>query len=141
MKKAVVLISIFTTFLISGIVDDIKLQVKDFGKQVPIDIVIYAKNPSHKCTLEIKNISNPYKEDISNKLEPIILKEGEYYRKEIKNILKGSYEFEYKWLKDNKFIDAKVKTVRILPMHDINKKLHKRLNLTFLLSVPQPCKD
>lgn len=141
MKKIVLLIMLFFISLEAGIIDDIKLQVKDFGKQVPIDIIIYAKNPSHKCKLEIKNISNPYKKDISNMLEPIILDKGEYYRKEIKNILKGSYEFEFKWLKDNEFIDAKVKSIRVLPLHDIRKKLHKRLNLTFLLFTPKPCKD
>ena len=141
MRQVLLIFTVFTTFATCGIVDDIKLQVKDFGKQVPIDIVIYAKNPSHKCTLEIKNISNPYKKDISDKLEPIVLKEGRYYRKEIKQILKGAYEFEYKWLKNGEFIDAKVKTNRILPLHDIKKSLHKKLDLTLFLSVPKECKD
>ena len=140
MKKVIILISFLYT-LHASLVDDIKNQVKDFGKQVPIDIILYAKNPSHKCELSIKNIANPYKKDISNKLEPISLKPGEYYRKEVKNILKGKYEFEYRWSKENKFIDAEAKTVRILPLHDINKTIHKRLNLTFLLFPPKECKN
>ncbi len=69
----------------------------------------------------------------------IVLDAGRYFRADIKNLLKGAYEFEYSWQKDGKFVDSRLKTVHIFAYHDTRKRVHKKVNLTFLLRVPQGC--
>jgi hypothetical protein len=136
MKKFILIASFFT--LINA---EFKLpQVfKDIGKQTPIDITLYAKNPSTKCTLTIKNISFP-NDNNKTKIPTILLKPGHYFQKEYKNILKGSYEFEYTFSKDKKFIDSSLKTKHILLIHNNKLKVHKKFNPTLFLKVPIVCR-
>lgn len=99
------------------------------------------KNPSTICSLRITNITNPYRRDLTEgKLKPIVLESGRYFRGDVYHLLKGAYEFEYKWEKDKKFVDSRLKTVYIFMYHDSNLRLHKKVNLTFLLRVPKGCK-
>jgi len=121
--------------------DTIKEKTKDIGKQTPIDVALYAKNPSHKCSLTITNITNPYKKDLKKSLlPPIALDKGRYYRKDISNILKGAYEFEYKWEKNGRFVDASLKSVSLFAYHNTRNKIHKKLNLTFFILAPAACR-
>jgi len=121
--------------------DTLRDKTKNIGKQTPIDIALYAKNPSSTCSLTITNISNPYKKDISrDKLAPIVLEYGRYYRSDVSHLLKGVYEFEYKWMKEDKFVDSTLKTIHIFAYHDTRNRVHKKVNLTFLLRVPKMCK-
>jgi hypothetical protein len=124
----------------ANMMDNIKKEVKNLGKSTPINIVLYVKNPSTICQLTITNKINPYKMDITTKLKPIILKAGKYQRDEIKDIRKGAYEFEYIWSKDGKFVDSKMKTIRIFAYHNSNFKIYKKVNLSFLLMPPRECK-
>lgn len=125
----------------SGPLETIKEKTKDLGKQTPINVALYAKNPSHKCSLTITNITNPYKEDINKTILPAIsLDKGRYYRKDISNILKGTYEFEFKWARSGRFVDASLKTINIFAYHDTRNKIHKNLNITFWLLAPAACR-
>jgi hypothetical protein len=125
----------------ANIWEKIKGQTADIGKQTAIDTVWYAKNPSTVCRLKISNIANPYHRDLTERsLKPIILEPGRYYRGEIGNILKGAYEFEYSWEKDGRFVDSRLKTIHLFAYHDRHRKLHKKVNLTFLLRAPKPCR-
>lgn len=125
----------------ANILDRLKDKTKNLGKQTPVDVAIYAKNPSHVCTLSITNMSNPYHQDLTqSKLMPINIKEGKYYREDVHHLLKGAYEFEYKWMKGDTFIDSRLKTIHIFAYHDTRNKIHKKVNLTFLLRVPRICK-
>jgi hypothetical protein len=136
MKKLILIVSFFTLL-------NAKIEVpqlfKDIGKQTPIDITLYAKNPSTKCTLTIKNISFP-NDDNKTKIPTISLKPGHYFQKEYKNILKGKYEFEYTFSKDGKFIDSFLKTKYILTPHNNKLKIFKKFNPTTLISTPSVCK-
>jgi len=118
---------------------EIPKVVKNLGKKTPIDIALYVKNNSTKCTLKIKNISNPYNMDISKKLPILIIKPGRYYRKNVDNILKGKYEFEYSWYKEGKFIDSGVKEIHIFSYHDRSLPLYKSVDLTFKDVMPKEC--
>jgi len=125
----------------ADMLSNLKDKIKTIGKQTPIDIEVYAKNPSTICSLKITNVSNPYKRDITEaKLEPIVLGEGRYFKGNIYSLLKGAYEFEYKWDKDDKFVDSRLKTVHIFAYHDSRNRVYKKVNLTFLLKVPKGCK-
>jgi len=118
-----------------------KITGLNIGKKTEVNISLYAKNPSTICSLKIKNITNPYKKDISKtKFKTIYLDKGRYIREELKNILKGKYEFEYTWSKKSKFVESYLKSVRIFEYHNSKHKLHKRFNLTFRLRVPKSCK-
>jgi len=142
MKKWLFFILIpITTFAFE--LPDIKIpnSIKNIGKKTPIDINFYIKNPSTVCSLKVKNISNPYNQNIiRTKLPIVILKPGGYYRKDIDNILKGRYEFEYRWYKGGKFIDAGVKVLHIFAYHNKNLSLHKGVKLTFGSLIPKACK-
>lgn len=138
MKK--LLIFIPAVAMSFGIGDFLPSSIKNIGKKTPIDIELYAKNSSTKCTLVIKNISNPYKKDISKKLPNLKIMPGRYYRKNISNILKGEYEFEYSWYKKNRFIDSGIKSIRVFAYHDTNLSLHKRVDLTFNSLMPKECR-
>ena len=69
-----------------------------------------------------------------------MLEPGRYERREVAHLLKGTYEFEYTWEKEVRFIDSYLKTVRIFAYHDIRNRLHKKVNLNFLLRAPKECK-
>jgi len=116
-------------------------SIKNIGKKTPIDIALYAKNSSTKCFLAIRVATTPYGKDFPRtKLPTIIIPPGKYYRKNIYDILKGEYEFEYTWRKGAKFIDSGMKSIHIFTYHDIKLPLHKRVNLTFAAEVPRECK-
>jgi len=118
-----------------------KITGLNIGKKTEVNISLYAKNPSIICSLKIKNITNPYKKDISKtKFKTIYLDKGRYIREELKYILKGKYEFEYTWSKNSKFVDSYLKSVRVFEYHNSKHKLHKRFNLTYKLKVPKSCK-
>ena len=135
------LLLILTVSLNANMLEDIKQRVRTIGKQTPIDIALYAKNPSTTCKLTITNKINPYKRDLTKtKLKPIVLEKGRYYREDINHLLKGAYEFEYSWEKDGKFVDSRLKTIRVFAYHDRTLKIHKKVDLTFLLKVPKSCK-
>ena len=141
MKK--ILLFITLTFALFALeVPDIKVPqvIKNLGKKTPIDIALYAKNSSTICILKIKNISNPYNKDINDKLPILVIKPGRYYRKNISNILKGEYEFEYDWYKKDKFIDSGAKVIHLFTYHDTNLSFYKRVNLTFDSTMPKECK-
>ena len=141
--KILLLLSILLNAILAFELPDIKIpkSVKNLGKKAPIDIGFYVKNPSTVCILRVKNISNPYNRNIiKTKLPIIILKPGGYYRKDIDNILKGKYEFEYRWFKNHKFIDGGVKVLNIFAYHDKNLPINKNVNLTFTNVVPKECK-
>jgi len=125
----------------ADMLDNFKSKIRTIGKQTPVDIALYAKNPSSVCSLSITNITNPYKRDLTqSKLPPIVLEAGRYYREDIAHLLKGAYEFEYKWEKEGRFVDSRLKTVHIFAYHDTRNRLHKKVNLTFLLRIPKICK-
>lgn len=129
------------TFSHANILDTLKEKTKNLGKQTPIDIALYAKNKSTVCSLSITNIRNPYKQDLTQgKLVPIVLEHGRYYRSDVSHLLKGAYEFEYKWMKKDKFVDSRLKTIRIFAYHDTRNRVHKKVNLTFLLRIPKICR-
>lgn len=141
MKKILLLCVSVLTFSQSNILDTLKEKTKNIGKQTPIDIEVYAKNPSTICSLKITNITNPYRRDLTEgKLEPIVLESGRYFRGDISQVRKGVYEFEYKWEKDGKFVDSMLKTIHIFAYHDIMLKFYKKVNLTFLLRPPKICR-
>ena len=132
---------LFLTYLDASLLDTIKEKTKNLGKQTPIDVVLYAKNPSHICTLRITNVTNPYKQDLTqSKLPPIILEPGRYERREVPYLLKGAYEFEYTWEKEGRFVDSRLKTVHIFAYHDTRNKIHKKVDLSFLLRAPEGCR-
>ncbi|HGZ70682.1 MAG TPA: hypothetical protein ENK74_04730 [Nitratifractor sp.] len=117
-------------------------SIKNIGKKTPIDIALYAKNSSINCFLAIRVASTPYGEDFpKSKLPTIIIPPGKYYRKNISDILKGEYEFEYTWRKGAQFIDSGIKSIHIFTYHDINLPLHKRVDLTFRAEIPDSCKS
>ena len=125
----------------ANMLENIKQKFKTIGRQTPIDIALYAKNPSTICSLTITNKINPYKRDITqSKLKPIMLEKGRYYREDINHLLKGTYEFEYSWEKDGKFVDSRLKTIRVFAYHDRTLKIHKKVDLSFLLKIPKKCK-
>jgi len=125
----------------AGILESIKEKTKNLGKQTPVDIELYAKNPSGICTLRITNITNPYRRNLhTGKLVPIVLDAGDYYRADITHILKGAYEFEYTWEKEGRFIDSRLKTVHIFAYHDTRHHIHKKVDLTFWVKVPKVCR-
>jgi len=135
------IILLLSNILHANMLDTLKEKTKNIGKKTPINIALYAKNPSQICSLAITNISNPYKKDLtSSKLIPIELDVGRYYRDDVSNLLKGTYEFEYKWEKEGEFIDSRLRTIHVFAYHDIRNRVHKKVNLTFLLSVPKECK-
>lgn len=142
MKKVALLIFLITTAFAFDIPNlHIPQNIKNLGKQTPIDIAFYVKNSSTKCTLRVKNISNPYKKAISKEKLPVLLIDpGRYYRKNISNILKGAYDFEYTWYKKKKFIDSGVKSIHIYAYHDTNLPINKKVNLTFKKLMPRECK-
>ena len=143
MKKINYILIIFCLFssLHANILDTLKEKTKNLGKQTPVDVALYAKNPSQVCTLGITNVTNPYKQDITqSKLKPILLDAGRYYREDLSHLLKGAYEFEYKWEKEGRFVDSRLKTVHIFAYHDTRNRVHKKVNLTFLLRMPKGCK-
>jgi len=141
--KKIFLFTILTFSLIALEMPDIKIPqaIKNLGKETPIDIALYVKNKSTICTLKIKNISNPYHKDISDKLPILVIKPGRYYRTNISNILKGEYEFEYDWYKNDKFIDSGAKVVHIFTYHDTHLSFYKRFDLTFNSTMPKECKE
>ena len=140
MKQFFVVI-FFLTFLEADLLNILKEKTKNLGKQTPVDVELYAKNPSHWCRLTITNITNPYKQDLTrDKLRPIVLEPGRYYREDVPHLLKGAYEFEYTWDQEGKFIDSRLKTVHIFAYHDTRHKVHKKVNLTFLLRIPKECR-
>jgi len=53
------------TYTEANLLETIKAKTKNLGKQTPVDVVLYAKNPSHICTLRIANVTNPYKRDLT----------------------------------------------------------------------------
>jgi len=140
--KKIFILTILTFALFALEMPNIKIpqSIKNLGKKTPIDIALYAKNSSTVCTLKIKNISNPYKKDISDKLPVLVIKPGRYYRANISNILKGEYEFEYDWYKKEKFIDSGAKVIHFFAYHDTNLTFHKRVNLTFDSTMPKECR-
>jgi len=115
-------------------------SIKNIGKKTPIDIEIYIKNPSTKCSLRVRNISNPYNTDIRDKFPIILLKPGSYYYKSIKSVLKGKYEFEYKWYNDSKFIDSGVETIHIFAYHDKALTVYKTVKIDFRDVIPKECR-
>jgi len=116
-------------------------NIKNIGKKTPIDIALYVKNNSTKCTLRVKNITNPYKKDITkDKLPILVISPGRYYRKNISNILKGAYDFEYTWYKDKKFVDSGVKSIHIYAYHDTNLAINKKVKLLFENEMPKECR-
>lgn len=116
-------------------------NIKNIGKKTPIDISLYVKNSSTKCLLRVKNIANPYKKDITkDKLPILLISRGRYYRKNISNILKGAYDFEYTWFKGKRFIDSGIKTIHIYAYHDTNLAINKKVELTFENLMPPECK-
>lgn len=136
MKYLIFFILLLTTSQ-ANLLDTIKEKTKNLGKQTPIDVVLYAKNPSHICTLRIANVSNPYKRDLTrSKLPPVALEPGRYERREVPHLLKGAYEFEYTWEKEGGFVDSRLKTVHIFAYHDTRNKVHKKVDLSFLLRAP-----
>jgi hypothetical protein len=135
--KKLLLFTIFTVSIFAAF--KVPEAIKNIGKPTPIDITLYAKNPSTKCTLTIKNISHP-KSDTNTTIEPITIEPGHYFQKEYKNILKGKYEFEYTFSKDGKFIDSFLKTKYILTPHNNKLKIFKKFNPTTLISTPSVCK-
>jgi len=137
-RLSIIFIPIFAISF--GVGDFLPSSIKNIGKKTPIDIEFYAKNNSTKCALVIKNISNPYKKDISEKIPNLKIMPGRYYRKNIANILKGEYEFEYSWYKNGKFIDSGIKSIKIFAYHDINLPLHKRVDLSFNSLTPKECR-
>ena len=142
MKKialSILLTSISFAFEIPDL--HIPQNIKNIGKKTPIDIALYVKNSSTKCTLRVKNITNPYKKDITKEKLPILqISAGRYYRKNISNILKGTYDFEYTWLKGKKFIDSGVKSIQIYAYHDTNLAINKKVNLLFENLMPKECR-
>lgn len=129
------------TFAQANMLDTLKTKMQIIGKKTPVDVVLYAKNSSQVCSLSISNITNPYKRDLKqSKLEPIELEPGRYYNKDVTGLFKGAYEFEYKWEKETKFVDSRLKTIRIFAYHDTRNRIHKKVNLTFLLRVPRMCR-
>lgn len=142
MKKIVLLmLFIVTAFAFEMPNLNIPQNIKNLGKKTPIDIAFYVKNSSTKCTLMVKNISNPYKKDIAKeKLPMLLINAGRYYRKNISNILKGTYEFEYTWYKGKKFVDSGVKTIHIYAYHDTNLPINKKVTLLFINLIPNACK-
>jgi hypothetical protein len=140
MRLLLLAVCIFT-ITEANILDILKEKTKNIGKQTPVDVTIYAKNPSQICSLRITNVTNPYKQElIQSKLKPIVLDTGRYFREDISHLLKGAYEFEYKWEKEGKFIDSRLKTVHIFAYHDTRNRVHKKVNLTFLLRMPKICR-
>lgn len=142
MKKLLLFtLLISTTFAFEMPDLHIPQNIKNIGKKTPIDIALYVKNSSTKCTLRVKNITNPYKKDITKtKLPTLMISAGRYYRKDISNILKGTYDFEYTWFKDKKFLDSGVKTLHIYAYHDTNLAINKKVKLTFKDLMPKACK-
>ncbi len=139
--RYVVWIVCVVSVLQANLLETIKDKTKNLGKQTPVDVVLYAKNPSHTCTLTITNIANPYGQDLTqSKLPSIVLKPGRYAREEVSQLLKGAYEFEYTWKKEDKFIDSRLKTVHIFAYHNTRSRVHKKVNLSFLLRAPKECK-
>ena len=118
-----------------------KLTGLNIGKKTNVNITLYAKNPSTICSLQIKNISNPYNKDITkNKFKTINLKAGHYILKELKNILKGKYEFEYNWYKNGKLIDSSIKNIRVFEYHNNKHRLYKKLQITKNIKVVNECR-
>jgi len=141
MMRWVLITVCLLTLLEANILDTLKEKTKNLGKQTPIDVALYAKNPSQVCSLSITNVTNPYKQEITqSKLKPILLDAGRYYREDLSHLLKGAYEFEYKWEKEGKFVDSRLKTVHIFTYHDRRNRVHKKVNLTFLLRMPKMCR-
>ena len=115
-------------------------RAKTIGRQTPVDIVLYAKNPSKICRLTITYLTNPYKRDLSrDKLEPIILEPGRYIREDVHRLLKGTYEFEYRWDRGDIFVDSGLRTIYLLAYHDTTLPFHKKIDLTFVLRLPDGC--
>ena len=118
-----------------------KLTGLNIGKKSNVNITLYAKNPSTICSLKIKNISNPYKKNITkDKFKTINIKTGHYLLTEVKNILKGKYEFEYCWYKNGKLIDSSIKDIRIFEYHNNKHRIYKKLIITKNIKVVDECK-
>ena len=142
MKKLLLSVLLVSTTFAFELPDlHIPKNIKNIGKKTPIDIALYVKNSSTKCTLRVKNITNPYKKDISkDKLPILMISAGRYYRKNISNILKGAYDFEYTWFKGKKFIDSGIKSIHIYAYHDTNLPINKKVKLLFENLMPKECK-
>lgn len=117
-----------------------KLTGLNIGKKSNINITLYAKNPSAICSLQIKNISNPYNKDITkDKFKTINIKSGHYILRELKNILKGKYEFEYSWYKKGKLIDSSIKDIRVFEYHNNKHRIYKKLVIVKNTKVSAKC--
>ena len=118
-----------------------KLTGLNIGKKTNVNITLYAKNPSTICSLRIKNTYNPYNKDITkDKFKTINLQAGHYILKELKDILKGKYEFEYSWYKNGRLIDSSLKDIRIFEYHNNKHKFYKKLLFTQKLKIISDCK-
>ncbi len=74
-----------------------------------------------------------------DKFQTINLKPGHYTLKELKNILKGKYEFEYNWYKNGKLIDSSIKDIRVFEYHNNKHRLYKKLEITKNIKVVNEC--
>jgi hypothetical protein len=135
--KKLFIVSILTIFINAEF--KVPQIIKNIGKPTPIDIVLYAKNKSTKCDLTIKNISYPT-DNNKTKIPTIIIKKGHYFQQNYKNILKGEYEFEYTYTKDDKFVDSFLKTKHIVTIHNSKLKIYKKFTPTTLIPIPAICK-
>ncbi len=142
MKQLLVLLLLISTTFGFELPDlHIPQNIKNIGKKTAIDIEFYVKNSSTKCSLRVKNISNPYDKNIAkDKLPILMISPGRYYINKISNILKGAYDFEYTWFKDKRFIDSGVKTIHIYEYHDIKLPIYKKVKLSFQNLMPNECK-
>ncbi len=114
--------------------------LKDIGKQTPVDIELYSKNPSTICSLEITPKNTPYQDVTKNPLPTISIKAGGYDNRKIDAILKGKYELEYQWKKDGKFVDSSLRSISIKAYHHRELTINKKVDLGFLLKAPDACK-
>lgn len=116
-------------------------KAKTIGKATPIPIEVYAKNPSSVCTLSFINKSSPYGYALEDgRFSVYSIEEGRYISENLPSIKKGRYEFEVVWQKEGKIIDSSLKSVHVFAYHDASNKFHKKVNLSFRLTVPSACK-